>query len=122
MLIAEDYEDTRELYAAGLSDAGFTVITARDGAEAVDAVASQRVEAIVIDLKMPVMTGWEAIRRIREIHGTAAYILAVSAHGFESSRSDAYEAGVDDFVTKPVTADVIVTIVRAALRSRPRAA
>jgi DNA-binding response OmpR family regulator len=72
-----------------------------------------------MDLQMPLMDGWDAIARIRELVGRRPYILAVSAHIHgESSRRTAYDAGADDVVAKPIEPGVLVTIVRAALRTR----
>lgn len=118
VLIADDYGDTRELFSDCLSAAGFTTIEARDGVEAVAVATSQRVDAIVMDLQMLNMDGWEATRRIRAAVGKAPYIVAVSGHFVDESRRDAYDAGVDDFVGKPLAPDVLVQIVGAALRSR----
>ena len=68
---------------------------------------------------MPVMDGWEATRQIRaRVHGRP-YIVALTAHhSSESSRAAAYDAGCDDLVGKPLTPDILVAIVEAALRLR----
>lgn len=119
VLVVEDFEDARVLYAEALTGAGFTVGTACDGAEALGIVtATRRVEAVVMDLQMPVLDGWEAIRRIRSEVGAAPYILVVSAYDGPVSLAEVYDAGADDFLGKPVDPRVLVTIVRAALRFR----
>jgi CheY-like chemotaxis protein len=70
-----------------------------------------------MDLQMPVVDGWEAIRRIRALSLVRRpYILAITAHIAEGSRVDAYEAGADDFVAKPISPDMICQIIRAALK------
>ena len=120
VLVVEDFDDTRELYVGCLTEAGFTVLAARDGVEgfALATLPSNRVDAVVMDLQMPVMDGWEAIRRIRASAGPAPYILVVSAYDGPVSLREAYDAGADDFLGKPLDPTVLVTIVRAALRSR----
>ena len=120
MIIAEDYAEVRELYEQWFRDAGFAVMSTGTGTGAVALAESRNVDAFVMDLGMPEMDGWDAIARIRAIVGASAYILAVSAHVHnEASRKAAYEAGADDVVAKPIEPGVLVTIVRAALRTRP---
>jgi DNA-binding response OmpR family regulator len=121
VLVVEDHEDLRELYQQCLHEAGFDVITARNGAEGVALAASRRPSAIVMDLQMPDVHGWEAIRRIRQASPEAEarpYIIAVTAHIADGARIDAYEAGADDFVAKPHDPNVICAIVTSALNAR----
>ena len=119
VVVAEDFDDVSELYTQWFEEAGFVVVEAADGESAVAASKARRVDAFVMDLQMPHMDGWEAIGRIREHVGPSPYILAVSAHiQSDVSRKAAYEAGADDLVAKPIEPGVLVTIVRAALRTR----
>ena len=119
VVIAEDFDDVRELYEQWFNDGGFDVVSVGTGIDAVAAAESRPVDAFVMDLQMPKMDGWEAIGRIRAIVGARPYILAVSAHiQSDASRKTAYEAGADDLVAKPIEPEVLVTIVRAALRTR----
>jgi two-component system cell cycle response regulator DivK len=102
VLIAEDYEDTRALYAEHLASAGFQVLEASDGEQAVALALAKRPDAIVMDLSMPKVDGWEATRRIRAVEAlTETYILVLSAMDGETSRSMAFDAGCNDFVRKP---------------------
>lgn len=119
VLVVDDYDDVRDLYVHRLEEVGFRVVSARNGAEAV-ALAKQRPPAaIVMDLQMPVMDGWDAIREIRALLlEERPYILAVTAHIGDGSRAQAYDAGADDFVAKPLDPAVLCTILRAALRAR----
>ncbi len=119
VLVVDDYEETQLMYAHWLDEAGFRVVTAANGAEAVlRATDGAPPDAIVMDLQMPEMDGFDATRRIREALGTRPYILALSAFASDASRREAYEAGCDDFLAKPLTPDVLVTVLRAALRDR----
>jgi len=116
VLVAEDFVDVRSLYAEWLRDAGFEVIEAEDGLEAVARARELRPRALIMDLSMPKLDGWQAIRQIRELTlEPRPYVLAVSAHVGAYSRADAYEAGADDVVAKPIGPDVVCAIVRAAL-------
>lgn len=118
VVIAEDSDDTRELYVECFTEAGFAVEAATNGGEAVFIGTARPVAAYVIDLQMPIMDGWEAIRRIREAFGKEPYILAVSGHiHADEPRNAAYDAGADDVVAKPIEPNVLITIVRAALRT-----
>jgi CheY-like chemotaxis protein len=118
VLVVDDVEDVRELWIHCFTEAGFAVEAAADGVEAVALATSTRPVAVVMDLQMPNMDGFDAARRIREILGAAPYMIGVSAHAGDGSRREAYEAGFDDLVTKPMAPNVLITIVRAALRSR----
>lgn len=117
MLVAEDYEDVRLLYEECLSRAGFDVVGVANGADAIERAREAPPDAVLMDLQMPDVDGWEAIRRIRALAlEPRPYILAITAHIADGSRVDAYEAGADDFVAKPISPDVICQIITAALR------
>jgi CheY-like chemotaxis protein len=117
VLVAEDYEDVRMLYEECLERAGFAVLSAANGADAVEHARSSSPHAVLMDLQMPDVDGWEAIRRIRALRlERRPYILAITAHIAEGSRVDAYEAGADDFVAKPISPDMICQIITAALK------
>lgn len=120
VLVVDDYPDAQQLYASALREAGFEVDVASDGEQAIARVVRDAPDAIIMDLSMPVMDGWEAIRRIRATLGGATYVLALTAHYGDRARREAYEAGCDDFVNKPLAPDVLVGIVRQALEARAR--
>ena len=105
------------LYEECLERAGFEVLSAANGAVAIDKVQSSSPHAVLMDLQMPEVDGWEAIRRIRAMRlDRRPYILAITAHIAEGSRVDAYEAGADDFVAKPISPEMICQIITTALR------
>ena len=117
MLVAEDYDDVRVLYEECLERAGFAVIGVANGVDAVSRAREKTPSAVLMDLQMPDLDGWEAIRQIRAMQLTPRpYILAITAHIADGSRVDAYEAGADDFVAKPISPDVICQIISAALK------
>jgi CheY-like chemotaxis protein len=119
VLVAEDYADARALFARCLSEAGFDVIEAEDGARAVALAREHSAEAVVMDLHMPNVDGWEATRQIRAELGEGPYIIAVSANDGAESRRLAFDAGCDGYVVKPVDPKVLCTIVKTALDARP---
>jgi two-component system alkaline phosphatase synthesis response regulator PhoP len=118
VLVVDDYEDARTLYAEAFQAAGWEVSTAANGEDAVEIALDRHPEAIVMDLQLPVLDGWQATRRIRAALGAKPYIVAVTAHSGEFSRTEAYHAGCDDVLAKPLGPDVLVGIVATALRDR----
>lgn len=122
VLVVDDYEDTRLLYVEHLQDAGFRVAVAGDGQEAVAMALSLRPDAIVMDLSMPRLDGWDATRKIRADSGMAStYIIALSALDGEISRGMAFDAGCNDFVAKPFLASALVEVIRLHFRGDSQA-
>lgn len=116
VLVVDDIEDNREIYAASLRKAGFAVETAAGGAEAILSAQMHRPAVIVMDLAMPGMDGWDATRRIRSLPGLeGVIILAVSAYVDSVSRRLAYDAGCNDFLVKPCLPAALVERIREAL-------
>jgi len=102
VLIADDIEDNRQLLAQLLAPVGFEIRLANNGAEAVQGFDEWRPHLILMDFRMPVMDGHEAIRRIREMAGgTAPKIIAVTASAMDDNRHELMEIGADDFIGKP---------------------
>ncbi len=120
VLIVDDYEDTRLLYVEHLQEAGFRVIEATDGEEAVRLALTQRPDAIIMDLSMPNLDGWDATRRIRADEGMKdKYIIALSAMDGEISREMAFDAGCNDFIAKPFLAAALVHVLALHFRGAP---
>ncbi|MCW2282728.1 PAS domain S-box-containing protein [Rhodoblastus acidophilus] len=103
ILLVEDNEINREVAVAILRAGGLDVVTAVNGAEAVELAKAGPVDLILMDVQMPVMDGMEATRAIRLLPGWAAKpIVALTANVFSADRRACLEAGMNDFVTKPV--------------------
>jgi CheY-like chemotaxis protein len=101
-LIADDIEDNRQLLAQLLGPVGFSIRLANNGAEAVQEFEEWRPHLILMDFRMPVMDGHEAIRRIRAMPGGKELkIIAVTASAMDDNRQELMEIGADDFVGKP---------------------
>jgi CheY-like chemotaxis protein len=102
VLIADDVEDNRQLLAQLLAPVGFEIRLANNGAEAVREFQVWRPHLILMDFRMPVMDGHEAIRRVRAMEGGKnTKIIAVTASAMEENRVELLGIGADDFISKP---------------------
>jgi CheY-like chemotaxis protein len=104
ILVVEDNEDNRRILVYRLRKIGeFEIREATNGLEALDQVQRDPPHLIFMDLKMPVMDGWEATRRIREMAGgDAVRIIALTAQAMEGDEEKALAIGCDDYLAKPV--------------------
>ncbi|HUR53917.1 MAG TPA: PAS domain S-box protein, partial [Gemmataceae bacterium] len=102
VLIADDIEDNRQLLAQLLAPVGFEIRLATNGAEAVREFDQWRPHLVLMDFRMPVMDGQEAIRQIRAMPGgREVKIIAVTASAMDDNRQELMEVGADDFIGKP---------------------
>ena len=117
VLVVDDDPDMCALYSEWLSDAGFAVETATDGASAVALATAQALDVIVMDLQMPELDGYEAAQLIRaSIAGRGPYILALTGYTGPESRGAAHRSGCDDVLEKPLAPEALVSIIREVLR------
>ncbi|MGH2538441.1 MAG: response regulator transcription factor [Candidatus Promineifilaceae bacterium] len=116
ILIAEDEPDIRELIALTLQFNGHDVLCARDGQEAVEIAGRQPCDLILLDVRMPRMTGYEACRTLRLQEPTRATpIFFLSAKGQENEVEAGLAAGADDYILKPFAPDALAQRVAKAL-------
>ena len=120
LLVAEDNETNREVIEAMLAVLGFEAVMVEDGAQAVEAMSTaDDVRAVLMDCQMPNVDGYEATRRIRAMEketGRARIpIVAVTAHALPEEEARAAEAGMDGYVTKPVTIETLDAALAAVL-------
>jgi ammonium transporter, Amt family len=102
VLVADDAADNRELLVELLEPIGFDVRAVANGAEALAQAEEWHPQLILMDMRMPVMDGYEATRRIRSAPGGAdVAIIGVTASAFAEMRQGVFDAGVDEFVVKP---------------------
>jgi len=116
ILVVDDYEDAREMYAEYLRFCGFRVAEARNGNEALEQAFSLMPDLILMDLSLPGMDGWEATRQLKAEPRTARIpVVALTGHALAGASEGAKRAGCDSFVTKPCLPDDLVVEVRRML-------
>ena len=103
ILIVEDNMDTYELVRFILEKNGFETMLAMNGRDGVNAAAKQMPDLIIMDLSMPEMDGWTATRLIKGDTSTSSIpLIALTAHALPSDRKRAFDAGCDEYITKPM--------------------
>ena len=116
ILVVDDYQDAREMYAEYLQFSGFRVAEARNGNEAVEQAFALKPDLILMDLSLPGMDGWEATRRLKADEATKRIpVVALTGHALAGASEGAKKAGCDSFVTKPCLPDDLVVEVRRML-------
>ncbi len=123
ILIAEDDKDIRDLIVLTLGFHGFNVSSAKDGKEAVEIAQGQSEEQsfdiILMDVRMPRMTGYEACRRLKEDEKTSNIpIIFLSAKGQETEIQTGLSAGAADYVLKPFSPDLLVATINKVLAKK----
>src|SRR5262245_37647676 len=119
VLVVEDYQDAREMYAAYLQFSGYRVAEAANGLEALEKTRELMPDIILMDLALPKMDGWEATRRLKADETTRHIpIVALTGHALAGHAEGARQAGCDAFVTKPCLPDALVTEIERMLAVR----
>jgi PAS domain S-box-containing protein len=105
VLLVEDNEINRKMALRMLVNMGIDAHAATNGKKALEALRQHRYDLVLMDCQMPVMDGYEASRRIRALEGEAATlpIVAMTAHAMQGDREKCLEAGMDDYLTKPIS-------------------
>lgn len=117
ILLVDDETDILEFVRYNLSKEGYEVYTATDGAEAVRTAAECRPHLILLDMMMPVMDGIQTCRALRALPATSgAIIVFLSALGEDESQLSGFDAGADDYITKPIKMTLLKSRVNALLR------
>ncbi len=116
VLVADDEEDIRSLVSVRLKRAGYDVITAADGEEALLLVAARLPDLVVLDMMMPKATGLEVARNMREQAATKDIpIILLTARAQEADVVSGFEAGADDYMKKPFSPQDLQARVQALL-------
>lgn len=119
ILVAEDERDIRELVMFSLKGlGGFDVVQAPNGEEAVKVATIERPDLILMDVRMPRMTGYEACKRLKEIDETKDIpVIFLSAKGQESEIQQGLSVGATQYILKPFAPDELVSQVRTVLKN-----
>ena len=119
ILLVEDIELNRDLVTQLLEDA-YRVVYAADGLAALQVVADERPDLILMDLSLPLLDGWQATRRLKSDPRFAAIpIVVLSAHAMHGDEERALACGADDFLTKPIDEVLLFASLGRHLHDRP---
>lgn len=118
LLVVDDDVAIARQMAAGLANAGFQVHTANDAASAMAQAAETPPDVAIVDLEMPVVGGLPVIAELKRLHGNGVHVMVLTGYDDEQRRSDAFEAGADDFIVKPVAMSELKRRVGAAIRTQ----
>jgi two-component system cell cycle response regulator DivK len=116
ILLVEDDSTNRDIISRYLMLLGYQIVIARDGMQAVTMAQTERPNLILMDMRLPVLDGWEATRRIKAMPATRTIpIVALTAYAMEDERRRCLAAGCDDYETKPVEFPRLLAKIRAIL-------
>ena len=116
ILIAEDERDIRDLIAFSLRYGGFDVVEASNGQEAVERAAAAKPDLILMDVRMPKMTGYEACKQLKSIDDLKNIpVIFLSAKGQETEIQQGLDAGAEEYILKPFAPDELAAKVREVL-------
>jgi len=119
ILLVEDNEASRDMLVRRLERRGFEMEVSLDGQEALDRVAASPPDLILMDMSLPKLDGYEVTRRLKAAPATAHIpVLGLSAHAMVGDREKALAAGCDEYETKPIEFDRLLTKIHAALGER----
>jgi len=117
ILLVEDNEMNRDMLKRRLQRNGYEVVLAVDGEEAVKMTRSQAPDLILMDIRLPVMDGWETMQRIKTMAETQSIpIIALTAHAMAGDMEKCMDAGCDDYDTKPIDLPRLLEKMRALLK------
>ena len=117
ILLVDDEADILEIVGYNLTSEGYQVITATNGVEAIEKAKKHKPQLIILDVMMPEMDGIEACEKLRGIPDLSnAIITFLTARGEDYSQVAGFDAGADDYITKPIKPKVLVSKVKALLR------
>jgi two-component system cell cycle response regulator DivK len=116
ILVVEDQEDNRQILRDLLRNAGYELVEAENGEEAIAAVIRRLPDLILMDIQLPIMDGYEATRRIRTNPGLKSVpIIAVTSYALAGDEEKALAAGCDGYICKPYSPRDLLAKVRAYL-------
>jgi len=120
VLLVEDNEMNRDILFRRLSRRGYVVVFAVDGQQGVEMARSEKPDIILMDMSLPIIDGWEATRRVKSDNAIQDVpVIGLTAHAMSGDREKALEAGCDDYDTKPVEFDRLISKIERLLSQRP---
>jgi two-component system alkaline phosphatase synthesis response regulator PhoP len=121
ILVAEDQEHIRSLITYKLRNSGYTVVTAVDGLEAIKKAEETNPDLILLDVMMPLLTGFEVLARLKQHEKLKTVpVLMVTAQSQEDEVIKGLELGADDYITKPFSPNELVARVKTVLLRRSK--
>ena len=118
ILLVEDNELNRDMLSRRLERKGYDVAIAVDGQQALDMVAAEKPDLILMDMSLPVLSGWQATQQLKANLATRAIpVIAFTAHAMAEDGQKARDAGCDDYDTKPVELPRLLEKMDALLRA-----
>ncbi len=119
ILLVEDHEELWDFLSRRLRRRGYEVALAHDGQQGLDMARTERPDVILLDMNLPVMDGWTAVKALRAAPETARIpVIALTAHAMSGDRGRVLEAGCDDYHPKPVDFSRLLGQIDAALLKR----
>ena len=117
ILVVEDQEDNRRILRDLLTNAGYDIVEATNGREALAAAAAHRPDLILMDIQLPVLDGYETTRRLKADAALAAIpVIVITSYALSGDEAKARIAGCDDYVTKPYSPRQVLAKVREYLQ------
>ena len=117
ILIVEDNEMNMDMLSRRLSRRGYEIIAATNGEQGIELAIKHIPDLILMDMSLPIINGWDATRKIKEHQSTSHIpIIALTAHAMESDRQEALSAGCNDYDTKPIEIERLLSKIAALLK------
>ena len=119
ILVIEDNEQNRYLFSFILEKNGYQVITARDGLEGIIKAKEEKPDLILVDIRLPVMDGYEVTRQLRELpEFKDVPIIALTAYAMKGDQEKTQEAGCDGYIAKPIIPEEFIIVVNSFIKNR----
>ena len=116
ILLVEDNEMNQDMLSRRLQRKGYDIVIAVDGGQGVAMAQSEAPDLILMDMSLPVLDGWEATRQLKSAPSTRAIpVIALTAHAMSGDREKAFDAGCDDYDTKPIDLTRLLGKIQAML-------
>jgi len=116
ILVVEDHEDNRQILRDLLDHAGYDMVEAEDGEQALAAAARDRPDLILLDIQLPLIDGYEVTRRLKaDPVLKATPIIVITSYALSGDEAKAYAAGCDTYISKPYDPNALLEIIRRYL-------